>query len=151
MNKDKSKSGKPNQKNKSLTLNLKKNISSNNTVNNNRNKNIYKDILSIKNVNNNNGLNRNIINDKISNKNIKNKKSINKLLTKFEEVNTDKLISLSKPLENKQMENKDILLKTSKDINKEIEKENINGSGIIKNKYKKLILKVFFTNYYKFY
>jgi len=151
MNKDKSKSGKPNQKNKSLTLNLKKNISSNNTVNNNRNKNIYKDILSIKNVNNNNGLNRNIINDKISNKNIKNKKSINKLLTKFEEVNTDKLISLSKPLENKPMENKDILLKTSKDINKEIEKENINGSGIIKNKYKKLILKVFFTNYYKFY
>src|ERR1700733_1448228 len=128
MNKDKSKSGKPNQKNKSLTLNLKKNISSNNT-----------------------GLNRNIINDKISNKNIKNKKSINKLLTKFEEVNTDKLISLSKPLENKPMENKDILLKTSKDINKEIEKENINGSGIIKNKYKKLILKVFFTNYYKFY
>src|SRR5271154_6778282 len=112
MNKDKSKSSKPNQKNKSQPR--KNNILNNNTVNNirnnNRNKNTYKNILSIKNINNN-GLNRNIINDKISNKNIKIKKPINKLLTKFEEVKTDKLISIPKYLENKSMENKIILLK----------------------------------------
>jgi hypothetical protein len=154
MNKDKSKSSKPNQKNKSQPR--KNNILNNNTVNNirnnnnNRNKNTYKNILSIKNINNN-GLNRNIINDKISNKNIKIKKPINKLLTKFEEVKTDKLISISKPLENKLMENKDILLKTSLDLKMGTENENINGLGINKNKFKKLNLKVFFTNYYKFY
>src|SRR5271154_1889655 len=114
MNKDKSKSSKPNQKNKSQPR--KNNILNNNTVNNirnnnnNRNKNTYKNILSIKNINNK-GLNRNIINDKISNKNIKIKKPINKLLTKFEEVKTDKLISIPKYLENKSMENKIILLK----------------------------------------
>src|SRR5271168_5350010 len=130
MNKDKSKSSKPNQKNKSQPR--KNNILNNNTVNNIRNNNI----LSIKNINNN-GLNRNIINDKISNKNIKIKKPINKLLTKFEEVKTDKLISTPKSLDNKLMENKVILLKTSQDLKMGTQNENINRLGFNINKYNK--------------
>src|SRR5271154_4787290 len=134
MNKDKSKSSKPNQKNK---LQSRKNyISNNNTVNN------------IKNNNNRKGLNRNIINDKILNKNIKIKKPINKLLTKFEEVKTDKLISTPKSLDNKLMENKVILLKTSQDLKMGTQNENINRLGFNINKFNN---KLFFTNYYKFY
>lgn len=154
MNKDKSKSSKPNQKNK---LQSRKNyISNNNTVNNirnnnNRNKNTYKNNLSFKNINNNKGLNRNIINDKILNKNIKIKKPINKLLTKFEEVKTDKLISTPKSLDNKLMENKVILLKTSQDLKMGTQNENINRLGFNINKYNKFNIKLFFTNYYKFY
>src|SRR5271154_5967943 len=147
MNKDKSKSSKPNQKNK---LQSRKNYISNNNIrnNNNRNKNTYKNNLSFKNINNNKVLNRNIINDKILNKNIKIKKPINKLLTKFEEVKTDKLISTPKSLDNKLMENKVILLKTSQDLKMGTQNENINRLGFNINKFNN---KLFFTNYYKFY
>jgi len=140
----KGKSSKPNQKNKWQPR--KNNISNNYTGNNNT----YKNIFSVKNKNN--GFNRNIINDKISNKNIKIKKPINKLLTKFkfEEVKSDKLISISKPIEIKSTENKDILLTTSQDLNTGTDNQNINGLGIIKYKFNILNM-VVMTNYYKLY